>query len=106
MSRDEAQELVPDIQQFSSMEATTAFGLSAAFEVLVTEGDGLIVRGSPVLVTKVCQEAENDVDVEKATGTALRAPMVSVQGAKAVSTAQKAVVRYSEYVAALFDNFD
>ncbi|KAF2110190.1 hypothetical protein BDV96DRAFT_584529 [Lophiotrema nucula] len=106
MSRDEAQMLVPDIQQFSGMDSTTAFALSAAFEVLATGSDRLTVKGSPVLVTKVCQEAENEVDVERATGTALRAPVVSLQGVKAVSVAQKVVVLYSEYVAALFDNFD
>lgn len=101
----EAWEKYPDLKSFAGEEDVTIFALSAIFDVQQTEDSGATASGSPVLITAVQKEAPM-VKVKDSTIMSKRAPVVSIRGRDAVEVCAKTVAWYSEYVAALFGNFD
>lgn len=101
----EAWEKYPDLQAFAGEEDVSTFALSAIFDVQQTEDAGATASGSPVLITALQKEVPT-VKVKDSSLTSKRAPVISIRGRDAVQVCTKTVTWYSEYVAALFGNFD
>jgi hypothetical protein len=101
----EAWEKYPDLKAFAGEEDVSTFALSAIFDVHQTEDVGATASGSPVLITALQKEAPT-VKVKDSSLMSKRAPVISIRGRDAVQVGTKTVTWYSEYVAALFGNFD
>lgn len=95
----------PDLQSFAGMEDVSTFSLSAIFDVQTTDDPGATASGAPVLITAVRKEAPS-IKAQESMAMSRRAPVVSIRGQDAVEICAKTVAWYSEYVAALFGNFD
>lgn len=96
----------PDIRQFTTMTNVDQFSLSALFEIVKSQRDAIAIQGSPVLVQKATEVA-NEAAISKTTVLSpSRAPDVRIDGNLAVPLAISTVELYSKYVQALFDNFD
>ncbi|KAI9818744.1 MAG: hypothetical protein M1827_007564 [Pycnora praestabilis] len=113
----EGYERFPELEQFKGGEEARGFSLSAIFEVLESAAGSdapLTVRGSAVLTeatrraaTAHASSAGNKaVTVESGGYVSKRVPFVTIQGTDAGTLARVTIERYSEYVAALFENFD
>lgn len=92
--------------QFSGFTSPSEISFSALIEVSETEDDPLRICGSPVLVQKAQAQIEDAGSVQVAYQNSLRAPHLRITGSLAERVAKATVGGYSEYIAALFDNFD
>jgi hypothetical protein len=100
----------PELKAFASMSDAADFAFSAIFEIMDDGSDELAVRGTPVLTTQclvACTNAGLRVVVAGGSPTtSKRVPVASIWGKGAAAAGTVAVEHYSEYVAALFENFD
>lgn len=94
------------LQQFSELVDVSACSVSAIFEICESADSHLNIRGSPILVEKVKTQAHPDSQAEFHMKQPLRAPEVSIKGLNAEKVARASIKAYSEYISALFDNFD
>lgn len=106
ISLEESLSQAPDLKQFSSMDSFSSFGMSALFEIVVTQEATISIRGGPILVQKAANAAQRPVKTQSEGQTPRRAPEVKIEGREAVSVGRATVELYSKYIAALFDNFD
>ena len=94
------------LEQFQSLPDCGEFSLSAIIEIQQSPVDELSLSGSPVLTVKAKAHASEDVRILPSTVKALRAPYLLIDGATAEEVAHAVICEYSDYVGALFDNFD
>jgi len=95
-----------ELEQFSTLPEASDFPLSAIFEVVKTKAETLKLSGSLILVEKARKRAGEDVETEYSQPKVTRAPEIRIEGKTAEKVARATICDYSEYVAALFDNFD
>lgn len=93
------------LDQFSGLPGATEFPLSAIFEIATTKSEKTQLSGAPVLVDKARKHAEGEIEA-CVQPKASRAPELRIEGADAEAVARATICDYSNYVAALFDNFD
>ena len=106
LSTSAAYEKCPELKEFSNLDGVSHFSFSALFEIIEQDQDSLLAHGSPVMTQRL--HFATGLPWEKGTqGSPLRrVPTVVLEGNKAVSAGLLAVKDYSNYVAALFENFD
>jgi hypothetical protein len=88
------------------MPGADMFRMSALFEIEESQSEPLRVCGSPVLVQKALETAQEEVKSNSQILAPGRAPKVKIEGTGAVLIGAKTVEVYNDYVVALFDNFD
>ena len=97
----------PELNRFSDEAEAEDFAFSARLEVEETDGEVVVVRGSPLLVDQARTAITHKVQVEAGKGpSSARCAVARVEGKGAVEVAGAMVVAYGEYVKKLFDNFD
>ncbi|EXJ83054.1 hypothetical protein A1O1_06672 [Capronia coronata CBS 617.96] len=97
---------VAHLQQFEGLPDPSNFSSSAMIEIQEYTGRDLTVSGSPVLVTRVKKLAPDHCKIGSSSRKASRAPEILIQGEGAEDLAQRLIRDYSDYIAALFENFD
>ncbi|KAI0110761.1 hypothetical protein GGR51DRAFT_75763 [Nemania sp. FL0031] len=94
------------LSQFSHLPSPVTFAFSAIFQPSERVDTPLSLSGSLILTLK----AQNLIDNAKAwrvrTQEFRRAPRLQVDGSGAEDLTRNVIYAYSEYIAALFDNFD
>ena len=97
----------PELKEFSGEAESEDFAFSARLEVEETDGEVVVVRGSPLLVDQARTAIAHKVQVEAGKGpSSERCAVAQVEGKGAVEVAGAMVAAYGEYVKKLFDNFD
>jgi hypothetical protein len=94
------------LEQFSQLPSPSDFSFSALFIVAETRADGLRLHGSPLLIAKAQEVARDQNGVRKSMRASPRTPGLLIEGDLAEAIAQETICKYSEYIAALFDNFE
>lgn len=96
----------PELKEFSGEAESEEFAFSARLEVEETDGEVVVVRGSPLLVDQARTAITYKVQVEAGKGpSSERCAVARVEGKGALDVAGAMVVAYGEYVKKLFDNF-
>lgn len=88
------------------MPGTDMFSMSALFEIEESQSKPLRVCGSPVLVQKALETAQEEKKSSSQILAPGRAPKVKIEGKGAAAIGTKTVEVYNDYIVALFDNFD
>jgi hypothetical protein len=96
----------PQLQQFSKLPSPGSFPFSALFQVLEVGQDVLSLHGSPVLINHAQEHTDDESNVKTFVRACLRAPQLVVRGQSAEKVTKSSICGYSDYVAALFDNFE
>ena len=96
----------PDLRVFSNVTAAVDVSLSAIFNVTKTNGRDVVISRALVLSDAVQKAAIGKVVAEEGGPMLKRAPVAIIQGQSAEEVGSAALVFYSNYVAALFENFD
>jgi hypothetical protein len=94
------------LNQFSNLPNPPDFIFSAVFQVSDTTSDTLKLDGSFVLMAQAQKSVLDVGDVTTHVRDFPRAPRLLIEGCNAEKIAMESIRRYSEYIAALFDNFD
>jgi hypothetical protein len=99
----------PELKLFSNLEEPSTFPFSALFQIIEEEQlelDSLTAQGSPVITQRLHLVTSLPLKVENGGSLPQRVPFISLRGKSAVSVGKLVVKDYSNYVAALFENFD
>ncbi|KAI1751973.1 hypothetical protein F4782DRAFT_502796 [Xylaria castorea] len=97
---------IPFFDQFSKFPGPTTFAFSAIFQISESTDAPLSLFGSSILTAKAQKFVEDREGLKVGTQEFRRAPRLKVEGLDAEEVTRKIVCAYSEYVVALFDNFD
>lgn len=94
------------LKQFSNLPNPSDFIFSAVFQVFDTISEALKLDGSFILITQAQKASPDLSDVTTHVRDFPRAPRLLIDGCNAEKIATESIRGYSEYIAALFDNFD
>ncbi|KAI8946311.1 hypothetical protein F4801DRAFT_583547 [Xylaria longipes] len=97
---------ISPFDQFSKCPSPTTFAFSAIFQISESAEAPLSLFGSSILTAKAQEFVEDQEGVRVGTQEFRRAPRLKVEGPDAEKMTRKIICAYSEYVVALFDNFD
>ncbi|KAI0466922.1 hypothetical protein F4859DRAFT_518543 [Xylaria cf. heliscus] len=97
---------IPSFDQFSKYPSPATFTFSAIFQISEATGMPLSLFGSSILVAKVQRFLQGQEGVRVTTQEFHRAPRLKIEGPGAEDVTRKIICAYSEYVVALFNNFD
>ncbi|KAI0544062.1 hypothetical protein F4679DRAFT_589902 [Xylaria curta] len=92
--------------QLSKFASPTTFAFSAIFLVSESTQAPLSLFGSSILIAQAQKLVEDREGLKVGTQEFRRAPRLKIEGLGAEEVTRKIVCAYSEYVVALFDNFD
>ncbi|KAI1362831.1 hypothetical protein F5Y08DRAFT_259387 [Xylaria arbuscula] len=96
---------LPLLAQFTKSPSPTTFPLSAIFQISESAAS-LSLAGSSLLTAKAQKILGDQEGRRVCTQEFRRAPRLRVEGLEAVEVSRRIICAYSEYVVALFDNFD
>ncbi|KAI0855809.1 hypothetical protein F4860DRAFT_519485 [Xylaria cubensis] len=96
----------PVFNQFSKFASPTTFAFSAIFLMSESTQAPLSLFGSSVLIAQAQKLIEDREGLKIVTQEFRRAPRLKIEGLGAEEVTRKMVCAYSEYVIALFDNFE
>lgn len=94
------------LKQFSSLPSPLEFVFSAVFQVYDTTSEALKLDGSFILMVQAQKCALDLGGVTTHVRDFPRAPRLLIEGRNAETIATESIRGYSQYIAALFDNFD
>lgn len=94
------------LEQFSSLPNPSDFIFSAVFQVCDIASESSKLDGSFILMAQAQKSVQDLGDVMTHVRDFPRAPRLLIEGCNAEKIAAESIRRYSEYIAALFDNFD
>ncbi|KAI0414670.1 hypothetical protein F5X98DRAFT_348648 [Xylaria grammica] len=97
---------LPLLAQFTKSPSPTTFPLSAIFQISESAEAPLSLIGSSLLTEKAQKILGDQEGVRVYTQEFRRAPRLRVEGPGVTEVSRKIICAYSEYVVALFDNFD
>ncbi|KAI1126605.1 hypothetical protein F5Y10DRAFT_244416 [Nemania abortiva] len=96
----------PIPSQFSHLPSPAAFAFSAIFQASERADTPSSLSGSLILTLKAQQLIGTQKDWRVRTQEFRRAPRLQIEGSDAEEATRRVICVYSEYVVALFDNFD
>lgn len=94
------------LKQFSSLPSPSEFVFSAIIQVSDNNSQALKLDGSFILMARAQESVQDLGAVTTHVRDFPRAPRLLIDGCNAEKIATKSIRGYSEYIAALFDNFD
>ncbi|KAK5637373.1 hypothetical protein RRF57_013085 [Xylaria bambusicola] len=97
---------VPLLDQFSNSPSPTTFPFSAIFQPSESTDVYLSLTGNSILIAKAEKALGDQEGLRVCTQEFRRAPRLQVEGLGAAEVTRKLICAYSEYVVALFDNFE
>ncbi|KAI1314136.1 hypothetical protein F5Y03DRAFT_336230 [Xylaria venustula] len=102
----EALSRLPLLDQFAEYPSPTTFPFSAIFQVSESAEARLSLVGSSLLIAKAQKMLGDRESRRVRTQEFRRAPRLRVEGPGAAEVSRRMICAYSDYVVALFDNFD
>ncbi|RWA08077.1 hypothetical protein EKO27_g7032 [Xylaria grammica] len=97
---------LPLLAQFTKSPSPTTFPLSAIFQISESAEAPSSLVGSSLLIAKAQKMLGDQEGVRVCTQEFRRAPRLRVEGPGVAEVSRRIICAYSEYVVALFDNFD
>ncbi|GAW17789.1 hypothetical protein ANO14919_072560 [Xylariales sp. No.14919] len=97
---------LPLLAPFTKSPSPTTFPLSAIFQISESAEAPLSLVGSSLLITKAQKLLGDQEGRRVCTQEFRRAPRLRVEGPGVAEMSRRIICAYSEYVVALFDNFD
>ncbi|KAI0975090.1 hypothetical protein F4678DRAFT_419277 [Xylaria arbuscula] len=97
---------LPLLDQFAEFPSPRIFPFSAIFQISESADAPLSLVGSSLLIAKTQKMLGDREGGRVYTLEFRRAPRLQVEGPGAAEVSRRMICMYSEYIAALFDNFD